>query len=215
VWNPIPGWRQTLHATDPGNWHVTANMPAGNTAVVSYPSIGANYGQVTDAPTPLTNYSSIYSSFSENMNATAGTSAWAAYDIWLGADNCSPAHSTCTPDEVMIQHDFANNGACTTLATAAFGGSGGVPVHNWNLCKYGSELIWKLPGNEQFGSVDILSMLTWLVNHGYLPARTGLWSVGYGWEICSTGGVNENFQISRYSITPTPSSSASPSPSQS
>ena len=44
VWNPIPGWHQTLYATNPGNWHVTSDMPAGNTAVVAYPSIGANYG---------------------------------------------------------------------------------------------------------------------------------------------------------------------------
>jgi hypothetical protein len=55
-------------------------------------------------------------------------------------------------------------------------------------------------------SVDILSMLTWLVNHRYLPARTGLWLIGYGWEICSTGGLNENLQVSRYSITTRPSS---------
>jgi hypothetical protein len=215
VWNPIPGWHQTLYATDPGKWHVTARLPAGNTAVVSYPSVGANYGRVTDLPTPLTNYSSIYSSFSENMNATARTSAWAAYDIWLGPDKCSPAGSDCASDEVMIQHDFANNGACTTLATAAFGGSGGVPVQKWHLCKYGSELIWKLTRNEQSGSVDILSMLTWLVNHRYLPVGTGLWLIGYGWEICSTGGVNENFQVSRYSITPARSSRASLSSSRS
>jgi hypothetical protein len=203
VWNPIPGWRQTLYANSPGNWQVTANMPNGNTDVVSYPSVAVNYGQVTDVPTPLTDYSSIPSSFSENMNAMARTSAWAAYDVWLGPDSCSPAHSSCTDDEVMIQHDFANNGACPTLATAAFGGSGGVPVQNWRLCKDGSELIWKLTGNEQSGRVNILSMLTWLVNQGYLPTGTGLWSIGYGWEICSTGGVNENFQVNHFSITTT------------
>jgi hypothetical protein len=76
------------------------------------------------------------------------------------------ALALCASDEVMIQHDFARNGACTTLATAAFGGSDGVPVQKWHLCKYGSELIWKLTRNERSGSVDILSMLTWLVNHG-------------------------------------------------
>lgn len=221
VWNTVPGWRQTLHATDPGNWQVTANMRAGNTGVVSYPSVGVNYGQITFLPTPFTSYSSIYSSFSEIMNATAMTSAWAAYDIWLGPNKCSPADSDCASYEVMIQHDFANNGDCTTEATASFGGSGGVPVQNWHLCKYGSELIWKLGADEQHkvsqpsGSVDILSMLVWLVNQKYLPADTGLWQIGYGWEICSTGGANENFQINRFSITPTPSSTASPSPSPS
>jgi hypothetical protein len=209
VWNPISGWRQTLYANSPGNWRVTANMPTGNTAVVSYPSVGVNYGQVTDIATPLTDYSSILSSFSENMNATARTSAWAAYDVWLGPVSCSPEHSRCTRDEVMIQHDFANNSACPTLATAAFGGSGGVPVQNWHLCKYGSELIWKLTGNEHSGRVNLLPMLTWLENHGYLPTRTGLWSIGYGWEICSTGGQNEDFQVSSFSLTPVPSRSAS------
>ena len=210
VWNPIPGWQQTLYATDPGNWGVIANMPAGNTAVVSYPSVGANYGEVTNVPTPLTSYSSIYSSFSENMNATTGTSAWAAYDIWLGQGT-----SSSTSHEVMIQHDFSNNGACGALATATFGGADGVPVQKWNLCQFGTELVWKLTRNERSGSVNILSMLTWLVHHGYLPTDTGLWSIGYGWEICSTGGVRENFQVSSYSITPTLSSSASPSPSRS
>ena len=221
VWNPISGARQTLSANDPGDWQVTANLPVGNSAVVSYPSIGANYGQITDVPTPLTSYSSIHSSFSENMNATIGTSAWAAYDIWLGPDNCSPAASKCAGYEVMIQHDFAGNGDCTTVASASFGGSGGVPAQDWHLCKYGSELIWKLGAGEQnrvserSGSVDILSMLTWLVNHRYLPAHTGLWQIGYGWEICSTGGQPESFTVSNYSITPTPSSSASSSPSPS
>ena len=187
VWNPISGWRQTLYANSPGDWSVTANMPAGNTAVVSYPSIGATY-----ANSPLSSFSHMYSLFSENMNATSGTSAWAAYDIWLNNGN----------NEVMIQHDFANNGACTAGASATFGGSGGVPVQNWNLCQFGSELVWKLTGgNEQSGSVDILSMLTWLENNGYLPQGSTLGLIGYGWEICSTGGVNENFQVSSFSIT--------------
>jgi hypothetical protein len=109
----------------------------------------------------------------------------------------------------MIQHDFANNGDCDTVATASFGGAGGVPVRQWHLCQYGSELIWKLGDternktSERSGSVDILSMLTWLVDHGYLHTATGLWSIGYGWEICSTGGADERFVVKDFSITPT------------
>ncbi len=215
MWNAVEGGRQILYATDPGNWQVTANIPAGNTSVVSYPSVGANYGQISDVPTPLSRYSSFYSSFRETMNATAGTSAWAAYDIWLGQVDCSPAASTCASHEVMIQHDFANNGRCASLATTEFGGAGGVPKQRWHLCKYDSELIWKLGADEEHkisepsGTVDILSMLTWLVDHEYLPAGTGLWLIGYGWEICSTGGGNENFSVSHYSMTPTPSGDVS------
>ena len=188
VWNPIPGFSQTLHTTGPGNWYVTANMPAGNTAVVSFPNIGQQYYYKNT----LAGFSSIYSSFTENMNPASGTSAWAAYDIWL--NNWG--------NEVMIQHDFAHNGPCPAVATATFGGSGGVPVQQWNLCKYGSELIWKLTGgNEQSGRVDILAMLSWLVNHGYLPKGSGLTDISYGFEICSTGGKPETFTVSKFSIS--------------
>src|ERR1700691_5507622 len=43
VWNTIPGWSQTLYATSPDSWYVAANMPAGNTAVVSFPDVGQEY----------------------------------------------------------------------------------------------------------------------------------------------------------------------------
>jgi len=200
VWSPISGWRQTLRANNPGDWQVTANMPAENTAVVSYPSIGANYGRITNVPTPLRSYSLIFSRFTEHMNKTAQTSAWAAYDIWLGRNGCSDCAS-----QVMIQHDFANNGACTTSAKATFAGPRGGAQH-WHLCKFGSELIWKLGRSEQrkvserSGVVHILAMLRWLVRHGDLPARTGLWSIGYGWEICSTGSRRETFNVSAFSL---------------
>ena len=200
VWNQVHGWRQTLTATSPGDWQVTANMPAGNTAVASYPSIGANYGQVTNTPTPLADFSLIRSWFTEKMNATARTSAWAAFDIWLG-QGTSPNWT----NEVMIQHDFAGNGACAIVATATFPGPGGA-LQPWHLCKFGSELIWKLGANEQHkvseqtGVVHILAMLRWLEGHHYLPARSGLWAIGYGWEICSTGGRPETFTVSAYAL---------------
>ena len=87
------------------------------------------------------------------------------------------------------------------MATATFGGSNGVPQQNWTLCKWGgSELIWYLTsGNEQSGTVDILSMLTWLESHGYLPAGSGLNQIDYGFEICSTTGA-ETFTVSQFSI---------------
>src|SRR5580700_2399743 len=197
VWNPISGWSQTLYASGPGSWYVTANMPAGNTAVVSFPNTGESYNSNL-----LASFSSLYSSFSENMNATAGTSAEAAYDIWLNNWN----------NEVMIQHDMVNRGGpCgPVLATATFGGHGGVPTQSWNLCQYGSELIWQVPGSGaqygvKAGSVDILAMLDWLDNNGgYLPHGSSLTAIGYGFEICSTGGVDENFEIKAFSITSSP-----------
>jgi hypothetical protein len=197
VWSPISGWHQTLTAYGPGNWSVAANMPAGNTGVVSYPSIGQNFHAIgaLSQPLPLSQLSTLTSSFSEAMNARAGTSAWAAYDIWTSGG------------EVMIQHDFAGNGDCSTSATGVtFGGTNGVPAQQWHFCKYGSELIWKLGAdenhkvNQQTGAVDLLGMLTWLVSHGYLPQNTTVSLLGYGWEICSTGGQPETFTVSRFTI---------------
>ena len=48
-------------------------------------------------PPPLSGFTSIYSSFSENMHATSGTNAEAAYEIWLN-DGRTMA---------TIQHDFS------------------------------------------------------------------------------------------------------------
>lgn len=188
VWNPISGWSQALHVSDPGDWYARAEMPAGNTAVVSFPNVGQEYFYANK----LSGFSAIFSSFAENMNPVQGTSAEAAYDIWLNHWR----------NEVMIQHDIVNRGSCSALATATFGGSGGVPVQKWNLCKYGTELIWQLAGRgEQSGSVNILAMLTWLVSHGYLPRESGLTDISYGFEICSTGGRRETFTVSRFSIS--------------
>jgi hypothetical protein len=208
MWNAIPGATQKLTATNPGNWNVVANLPAGNTAVVSYPSTSQQYPipNGTD-PTPVADFASMYSTFTENMNATKGTSAEAGYDIWFDDSGAS--------DELMVQNDMSNRGSCADLgviATVAFGGSGGVPVQKWNFCKYGDELIWQLtppPGDNsavwgvRSGTVDLLAMMKWVINHKYMAAGSKLDSVGYGWEICSTGGQNETFQITRFATTDT------------
>ena len=203
VWNTIPGWSQTLNVTDPGNWNVTAKIPAGNTSVVSYPNTGQNIDWINGAPPPLSSWSSIYSSFSENLagDANSGSVAEAAYDIWL--NNWA--------NEVMIQTDFVGDAMrprCSgsqVIATVPFGGSGGVPAQNWNLCQFGSELIWQFPTgtNESSGSVDMLAMLTWLEDNGkgkYLPRNSGLTALSFGFEICSTGGQPETFRLSHFSI---------------
>ena len=183
VWNPISGWSQTLHATGPGNWQVTANMPLGNTAVVSFPNTGESYDSNL-----LTSFSSLYSSFSEAMNPTAGTSAEAGYDIWL--NNWS--------NEVMIRarHGQPRRPVRPGAGHRSFGGHGGVPMQRWNLCQYGSEIIWQSPstGNgdvygEHSGSVDVLAMLEWLVNNGgYLPQASNLTAIGYGFEFAARAG---------------------------
>jgi hypothetical protein len=206
VWNPIKGQQQKLFANSPGDWHVLANMLAGNTAVVSYPSNSQSSSGNGTSPA-ISSYSMLTSSFSEQMNATSKTDAEAAYDIWTDAGK-----------EIMIQHDFSPlRPRCgTILATVGFTEPGTSTVQNWDFCEYGSERIWQLHrSNEQSGSVDIRAMLTWLMNNGHLPRGSRLSQVGYGFEICSTGRQGETFQVSRYSLTGILSKISDPSPSQS
>jgi hypothetical protein len=200
IWNANSGTTQTLTASGPGSWSVVANgQPAGYTGVQTYPDTQEIYTRSDNTPDPLSGFSSIISSFSENMNAASGTSAEAAFDIWLGQSS-----STNYANEVMIWNDQANRGSCggaKVLANASFGGSNGVPQQNWTLCKWGSsELIWYLTsGNESSGVVDVLSMLTWLESHGHLPANSGVNQIQYGFEICSTPGP-ETFTVSQFAI---------------
>jgi hypothetical protein len=63
----------------------------------------------------------------------------------------------------------------------------------------------KVPQCLLLGSVDILAMLTWLMDHGYLPQGSVLDNgLGYGFEICSTGGVAEDLEVTSFSITTSP-----------
>jgi Glycosyl hydrolase family 12 len=188
VWSPIPGWSQTLTSYGPGSWQAVANMPAGNTAIVSYPDVQQLYNDVK-----LSSYTSMTSSFTENMNANPGTVGEAAWDIWLTNWNY----------EVMIWvdnygQDIANSDD-TLLGTTSIGGQ------TWDVYRNGPlgpgvELIVALDHNEQSGTVNIMSTLNYLQQHSWLPSNATLTAVDFGAEFASTGGKNETFQVSNYTI---------------
>jgi hypothetical protein len=191
MWNPISGATTTMYANNPGDFYVVANMPAGNTAVVAYPDTAVNFTRAVSA------YHSITSSFTETMNPVTGTNAEASYDIWFsngGAVN-----------EVMIQNDFSPGRvpSCAWAATnVQFGGSNGVPVHTWNLCQGATTSWWVIAdGNFSSGSVDILAMVNWLISHGHLGQGATFGTLSYGWEISSTGGQDETFRVSDFTIS--------------
>jgi hypothetical protein len=185
VWSPIQGWHQKLHAYSPGHWRVAANMPNGNTAVVSFPNTGFFYNKA------LSKFSSIVSSFNVSIPRRAGTDAEASYDIWF--------NNTGKIDEVMIQNDYSpgRSPSCGTwTATRVRFGGDGVQTHRWDLCVSGSTAYWETAtGNMPSGKVNVLAMLKWLVSHGQLPAGVQLGGFSYGFEISSTGGARELFRV--------------------
>lgn len=201
--NQLPSATQTLNAYDPGNWSVTANMAAGNTAVISGPQVRQDVPGGFD---PLSNFHYIYASATDDQHPNSGTGAEFGYDIWT-----STSSGNAFSQEMMIWTDTINRGICggaTPVASnVSFGGSNGVPVESWNLCRNGpagsgSEYIWYLPGTQDHGGhADVYAMLRWMISHGYYSSGTGLNQLDETFEICSTGGQPETFSASGLSIT--------------
>jgi hypothetical protein len=198
VWNPIMGASQTLTASSPGNWSVSANMPSGNTAVVSYPDTQQIYTTTKNTPNPLSGYASITSSYAGNSPAGGHDDYEAAYDIWTGTGSNNYAQ------EIMIWVD--NHGQHPAGSAVAAATIDGVGYKIWSTSKagaVGNTVSMVLNSNQPAGSVNILDNLKWLESNGYMPAGSGLNQIDFGWEICSTGGAAETFTLSQYGIKAT------------
>jgi hypothetical protein len=184
IWNPISNISQTLTSYNPGNWSVTASMPASNTAVVSYPDIQQLYTTSSNTPTPLADFHSITSSYTES--GPQGGDWEAAYDIWT--DNYAV--------ETMIWVD--NHGQTPAGSKVATANINGVSYSVWSAGKDLVSLV--LNSNQTSGSVDVLAALKWLQSNNYMNANAGVNQVDFGFEICSTGGSAQKFAMSQYSL---------------
>ena len=182
VWNASSTYHQTLYATSPDDWYVTANANTGWGGVQTFPNTGFNMTGTVDG----------YATTTSSWNVTiptdnTQTAGWAAYDLWF--NNWA--------DEVMIQTDLTANSYydCTAVAETTFGG---MP---WHLCVFGTERVWK-PGtddshliNQAAGSVDVRAMLVWMEANGYLPAGSKWTAASFGFEICDTRGNTQSFAV--------------------
>jgi hypothetical protein len=200
VWRPVPGWNQTLYAWDPGDWHVVANMPAGSTDVLSYPCTQQYYTTAQNTPEPLSNFARLTSSYAVTYSSLAAPNdVEAAYDIWtgIGASNFA--------QEIMI---WNSNQTTPGLPPA------GSPVESTTIDGT-SYQVWSTSGKGENAAggtitllsdsksqdVNILADLLWLEAHGYIPSGSGLNQINYGWEIRSTGGRDQAFGVSDFTIS--------------
>jgi hypothetical protein len=182
---------QTICGNSESNWEVTSNQRAGNTAVLTYPSVQVNYNSQDGYA--LSRFSSMTSSGAEQMPSVSGLDAEAAYDIWLNDLN----------KEVMVWVD--NHGQTPAGSkVAAYSVSGAT----WDLYVTGdnSYLAFVRQGNANSGSVDLLALLKYLERRGLLSSSDTLWQVNFGFEISSTGGRPASFSVTHYSLHSTPSS---------
>jgi hypothetical protein len=191
VWNPSADWKQTLSVSSAHAWTATANMATGNTAVVSYPDTQQTMTTAADTSPEASTYASLSSDFTVNMPSTAGTDAEAAYDIWLGDAANGNYHW-----ELMIWED--NHGQTP-------GGSylGETTIEGTQYKIYSGAdnpaddryLALVRVGNAVTGEAHLVNTLAYLTSAGYYPKDIGYSQIDFGFEICSTGGVSENFQV--------------------
>ena len=199
-----PTCQQTLSSNNPGQWQVVARQAAGNTSVRTYPNAqqlmnnwnGTGWGgcsQCTDTPiSALTRATAGYS----EATPRGGTIAQFAWDIWT---NNNAGH----PAEIMVWVDNSGreSGGATQVGTATIAGQ------DWTIYMYGDgELIWSLgaPGTfaqQGSGTVDLLAILHESIRQGFTSPAATIGQINAGWEICSTGGVDETFAVSRYTLT--------------
>jgi hypothetical protein len=175
--NPGP---QKICGNNGHDWQVTSTQRANNTEVLTYPSVQKNYPNRA-----LSSFTSMTSTYSENMNSTGGTDAEAAYDIWVNDLN----------KEVMFWVD--NHGqtpAGKKVATVTFGGL------TWNLWEESGYYAFVLDHDATSGTVDLLAGIKYLISRGDLSASDKLWQVNFGWEICSTAGVAQTFTMSNFTL---------------
>lgn len=186
MWNcPQPACgKQTIWANSPNDWGVVSTMAAGNTAVLTYPDLGKLYSDL-----PVSHFKQVSDNFTESMpRSINGLSAEAANDVWLNDYNI----------EMMIWVDNAGR----SLAGSTRIGSAMIFGQHFSVWKFGSnEFIFDLNHNETSGSTHILASISWLVNHGQVPAGPKLTQVEFGWEIASTHGRAASFTMSRYALT--------------
>jgi hypothetical protein len=126
------------------------------------------------------------------MHENAGTAAQAAWDIWTSSG------------EVMIWVDttaLRGNGGSQQMGTGTIGG---IPMTYYVYGGAGGLPIIKLNTNQRTGTIDILDGLRYFQSKGAVASNATISQVNFGWEICSTGGVAETFEVTDYSLTATP-----------
>jgi hypothetical protein len=204
---------ETVHANNPGDWNVVANLADCGGCVQTFPDVqqltndwcpatgtwGCASGSADETDTPLAALSTLKINYSETSPQDAGSSYEFAPDIWQ--DNYA--------NDVMFWVD--THGRCDT---GAFGGTvlghAVLDGQNWTVHRYGgagAEVIFVLDGaggsgtcaQQSSGTIDIKAGLQWLVANGFESGPIVLSQVNTGWEI--TQADNTTFTVHSYSIT--------------
>jgi hypothetical protein len=212
-----PDCQYKLEVNNPGDWQVTANEPAGNMSVRTYPDVQqlTNNWCSTSTPKgfvncstpttdmPINELSALTSTYAESFPDGDGMVAQFAWDIWIPRPGASS-------QEVMVWVD--NHGRPPIEAGATFVDTATIAGQTWSLFRYGfgdDFLIWSLgapdaPAQQASGTVDLLALLNELQARGSVADSGKVTQINAGWEICSTGGADKTFRMTDYLLTAVP-----------
>lgn len=200
MWAANSGTSQTICASSPSDWFVTANMrPTDYTGVQTYPDVqqlmndwtGSGWnGNGISTNTPVSALTSLTSSYA-TLDPSLRTGDWeAAYDIW-----------TTTGQELMIwvatsSERRATNGAKIINRDVSIG------AHTFTYQNYNGALPQLvLNTNETSGTIHLLAAFKYWESIGVLSAHALLSQIQFGWEICNTAGKSLTFRLTDYSLS--------------
>jgi hypothetical protein len=185
---------QTIEVNSPSDWTVVSSQAYQQYQVQTYPDIFVNPNE------PVSHYSAITSTVSEQSPSGSGEYNEAAYNIWLNGTPGTNAGGDGSTS-VMIWTD-CHNVSVNNEGTYTIGGT--QYYFNKSLVQPGNFYQWTFVQltNTSTQTTNILAVLDWIAAHGG-PSSPTLTAIDFGWEIWGTEG-SQNFHVSKYSLTMTP-----------
>lgn len=176
----------TLYASSHDDWHVITRMnnKTGDGAVKTYPNVHKNYRNA-----PISSFESITSRFAATGPRIGIYNV--SYDIWINGI----AKPGCT--EIMIwtenckQVPGGNHVQDVTFGERTF------KVYRRSTSGY---VAFVATTNFNSGTVDLLEIMQWVINKGWLPANSTLGQICFGVEVVSTEDTEAKFQVTDFAI---------------
>jgi hypothetical protein len=173
---------QTLNVCSYANWNVVANWDTDN-HVKTYPCAQDNL-----PGTAISTYKTITGTYAETDPQVAGDDYEDAWDIWINGEGSGT--------ELMIwTSNFGQTPAGSVVGTVTIGGATYTVWHGGNYNAY----VAKTPAAS--GTLNLLAFMQDMISRGYTTASAPLNQINYGVEIASTGGTNQPFNFTNFSVS--------------
>ena len=170
---------ETLYGCSYNSWYVTSNQPAGNTEVLTFPSVQENF----DSNPLVSSFHTITSTFAETSPHVGDYEV--AYDIWLNDQK----------NELMIWVDnYKQTPAGKKVASSV--SLGGRTYDVWWSSGSGY-IVFDANNTFTSGTVDILQMFNYAIQQTWLPSTSTLGQINLGVEVCSTDGKDATWYFNR------------------